>query len=45
MNKYIRIVKLWILDRVYSGTAWDHFLLGLIGLVVLVLLSLIIGYV
>ena len=45
MKKYLRQFKLWILDQYYSGEAWSHFLLGLIGLVILVLVSMVIGYV
>lgn len=45
MKKYLRKVKLWVLEQYYSGEAWSHFLLGLAGLVILVLASIVIGYV
>ena len=45
MKDYIRKIKLWVLEQYYSGEAWSHFLLGLAGLVILVLVSMIIGYV
>lgn len=45
MKKYLRKVKLWVLEQYYSGEAWSHFLLGLAGLIILVLTSIVIGYV
>ena len=45
MKKYLRKVKLWVLEQYYSGEAWNHFLLGLAGLIILVLASIVIGYV
>ena len=45
MKKYLRKVKLWVLEQYYSGEAWSHFLLGLTGLIILVLASIVIGYV
>lgn len=45
MKKYLRKVKLWVLEQYYSGEAWSHFLLGCLGLVILVLASIVIGYV
>ena len=45
MKKYLRKVKLWVLEQYYSGEAWSHFLLGLAGLIILVLASIVIGYV
>ena len=45
MKKYLRKVKLWVIEQYYSGEAWSHFLLGLAGLIILVLASIVIGYV
>lgn len=45
MKEYLRKAKLWVLDQYYSGEAWSHFLLGLAGLIILVLASIVIGYV
>ena len=42
--KYLDKIKVWLLDRYYGGTPWDMFLLGLCGLVILVLASMVIGY-
>lgn len=45
MKHYLRKIKLWVIEQYYSGEAWSHFLLGLAGLIILVLASIVIGYV
>lgn len=45
MKRYIRLAKLWLIERAESGTAWDLFLLGLVGLLALIVTSMFIYYV
>ena len=45
MRKYFRRFKLWVVERYLFGEALDLFILGVLGLVVLVIISIIIGYV
>lgn len=45
MKKYIRKIQLWFIERAVSGTAWDLFLIGLVGLLGLILVSLFTYYV
>lgn len=45
MRKYIRRIQLWFIERAVSGTAFDLFLLGLVGMLVLILVGLFAQYV
>ena len=40
MKKIIRKIQLWFIERWVGGTAWDLFLIGLVGLLGLTLVGL-----
>lgn len=44
MKRYLRNIRNWFLDRYYGGSAYDLFLLGLVGFAVLVFICNIIYY-
>lgn len=45
MKKVIKQIQLWFIERAVSGTAWDFFLIGLVGLLGLTLIGLFTYYV
>jgi len=44
MKKILDKAKNWFINKLILGEAWDLFILGVIGLAVLVLFSIVIGY-
>jgi hypothetical protein len=45
IKKIAKKIKYWFIERAASGTAFDYFLIGLVGMLFLILVSLIVEYV